>query len=163
MGVSGCGKTVIGEYLAAELGAVFADADAFHPQANKMKMAAGTPLCDEDRWPWLETIRDWIAEQDAAGRMTVLACSALKRSYRDLIASACPGVFFLHLTAGKDITAQRINQRGGHFMPASLLDSQLETLEPLEDDEVGKEVSNDRSLHQTQASALAIVREAMAI
>ncbi|WP_151529784.1 MULTISPECIES: gluconokinase [Corynebacterium] len=159
MGVSGTGKSVVGEYLAAELGAVFADADSFHPQANKAKMAAGIPLTDEDRWPWLENLRQWIADQDKDGVTTVLACSALKRSYRDILAAGAEGVFFLHLVASKAITAERMNARAGHFMPASLLDSQLATLEDLAEDEFGEEVSNNGSLEQTQASALRSIAE----
>lgn len=157
MGVSGTGKSVVGEFLARQREAVFVDADSFHPQSNKTKMAAGIPLNDDDRWPWLNNLREWIAQQDKDGVSTVVACSALKRSYRDILAAGADGVFFLHLVAGRSITAQRMNARQGHFMPASLLTSQLATLEDLEADEFGTVVSNDGSLEQTFASALRAV------
>jgi gluconokinase len=100
-------------------------------------MRQGIPLDDEDRWPWLQTIADWIGEQEAAGRSAVVACSALKRSYRDLLSSGHPSVWFAHLTAPPDELDRRLRARPGHFMPASLLPSQLATLQPLEADEPG--------------------------
>jgi gluconokinase len=137
MGVSGTGKTVVGGALAAQQGWAFAEGDQFHPAANVSKMRQGIPLEDDDRWPWLQTIADWIGEHEANGRSAVVACSALKRSYRDLLSSGHPSVWFAHLTAPPDELDRRLRSRPGHFMPASLLPSQLATLQPLEADEPG--------------------------
>ncbi|WP_055587964.1 gluconokinase [Peterkaempfera griseoplana] len=137
MGVSGVGKTTVAQLLAERLDVPLAEADDFHPPANIAKMSAGTPLDDTDRQPWLEAIGRWLADRDAAGTGGVVTCSALKRSYRDTLRAASPGVFFLHLTADRALIADRIGHRSGHFMPASLLDSQLATLEPLGPDESG--------------------------
>jgi len=134
MGVAGCGKSTIGAALASRLGAEFLDGDSLHPQANIDKMAAGTPLNDQDRAPWLAEIgRQFPASNSAL----VIACSALKRSYRDIIRSADPSVVFVHLHGTRELLNARMNARPGHFMPASLLDSQLATLEPLQSDEAG--------------------------
>lgn len=138
MGVSGSGKTTIATKLAEVSGCAFAEGDDFHPPGNVAKMARGEPLSDEDRAPWLAALAAWIRAQDAAGRSTVLACSALKRAYRDTLRAGAPGrVFFLHLTAPRAALADRLRRRRGHYMPASLLDSQLATLEPLAPDEPG--------------------------
>jgi gluconokinase len=137
MGVSGCGKTTVGEGIAAALGWPFAEGDHYHPPANVAKMAAGTPLTDDDRWPWLQALADWIAEQDRAGRSSVLGCSALKRSYRDLLRSGAERVRFLHLHGDRALLAERLGARPGHFFPPALLDSQLATLEPLGPDDDG--------------------------
>ncbi len=134
MGVSGCGKTTVAELLAHRLGWTLAEADDFHPAANKAKMAAGIPLTDEDRRPWLTALRDWIDESPGS---TVITCSALKRSYRDLFASARARVRFLHLHGDPELIRSRMARRRGHFMPTLLLDSQLATLEPLQPDEPG--------------------------
>lgn len=134
MGVSGCGKTTVGKLLAPMLGLPYRDGDDMHPQANIEKMAAGIPLTDEDRWPWLRDIGTWLAEQPNGA---VVGCSALRRSYRDLIRSLCPSVGFIHLHGDFDLLLSRINARKGHFMPASLLQSQFDTLEPLSADEYG--------------------------
>ncbi len=134
MGVSGCGKTTIGAAIAARLGAEFVDGDSLHPQANIDKMAAGAPLNDGDRAPWLTEIGRHFAASDAG---LVIACSALKRSYRDIIRSGDSSVAFLHLHGTRDLLAARMAARPGHFMPLSLLDSQLATLEPLDVDEAG--------------------------
>ena len=136
MGVSGCGKTTIGDLVARELGLRFLDGDSLHPVDNVTKMAAGTPLTDEDRWPWLAEVGGWLA-----GTGGVEACSALRRSYRDVLRGHCPDLVVLHLQASKELLAQRLADRSGHFMPASLLDSQLATLEPLEPDERGVTLS----------------------
>lgn len=136
MGVSGVGKTTIGLRLAEELSATFAEGDEFHPRANIEKMSAGTPLTDEDRWPWLEALARWTGERHADGESTVVTCSALRRSYRDVLRAGAPGTFFVHLTGAEDLIRTRIADRE-HFMPASLLRSQFETLEPLEEDEGG--------------------------
>lgn len=133
MGVSGVGKTTIARSLAARLGWDFADGDEFHPQANIDKMASGHPLTDDDRWPWLHAIAEWIAEHVSAGRGAVVACSALKRSYRDILRG--PGVVFVYLAGDRATIARRIGGRHGHFMPESLLDSQLAALEPPGPDE----------------------------
>jgi gluconokinase len=137
MGVSGSGKTTVARRLATELGYEFADADDFHPAANIAKMARGEPLSDADREPWLRTLASWIARHRESGRSTVLACSALKRRYRDLLRGAAPQVLFVHLDAPRATLQRRMEHRQGHYMPADLLDSQLATLEPLEPDEMG--------------------------
>jgi len=134
MGVSGSGKTVVGQALAARLGVDFVDADDLHPAANREKMAAGTPLDDDDRWPWLELVGEWLAEHPAGG---VTACSALKRRYRDALRHHLPDVRFVMLHGDRDLLAARLRARAGHFMPPSLLDSQLDTLEALDADEAG--------------------------
>ena len=134
MGVSGAGKTTVGMQLATRLGVPFEDADALHPESNVAKMAAGTPLTDEDRAPWLRVVGQRLAESEAG---LVIACSALKRAYRDAIRAAAPDAVFVLLTVDKSTLADRVSNRSGHFMPVSLLDSQLETLEPLGDDETG--------------------------
>ncbi|WP_138444992.1 gluconokinase [Sinomonas susongensis] len=131
MGVAGAGKTTVSAALADRLGWVLAEADEFHPQANVDKMASGVPLTDEDRWPWLCSIRDWMTAQAAVGRSTVLTCSALKRSYRRLLDTADGRVIFAHLDGSPELLAERIGGRTGHFMPTGLLPSQLATLEPL--------------------------------
>jgi gluconokinase len=141
MGVAGSGKTTVAALLAGRLGASFAEGDDFHSPANVAKMAAGHPLEDEDRWPWLEGIRDWFAAELAAGRSAVVPCSALRRSYRDLLETAGGGtagaVQFVHLTGTYELLRARIQGRAGHFMKPEMLDSQLATLEPLQDDEPG--------------------------
>ncbi|MFD0068524.1 gluconokinase [Streptomyces sp. NPDC056690] len=129
-GVAGTGKTTVARLLAESLSLPFAEGDDFHSPAEIAKMSAGTPLDDADRQPWLESIGRWLHERDAAGRGGVVSCSALKRHYRDTLRTACPGVFFLHLTASRELLANRISQRTDHFMPTSLLDSQLATLGP---------------------------------
>ncbi|MFI6359512.1 gluconokinase [Streptomyces sp. NPDC050743] len=139
-GVAGIGKTTVARLLAQRLGVPFADGDDFHSAADIAKMSAGTPLDDADRRPWLESIGRWLHEHDMAGTGAVVACSALKRSYRDTLLAACPGAFFLHLTADRELLADRLRRRHDHFMPGSLLDSQLATLEPLAADERGAEL-----------------------
>ncbi len=138
MGVSGSGKTTIGGRLAAHLKYAFADADDFHPPHNVAKMARGEPLTDADRAPWLQTLAEWIAKHHAAGRSTVLACSALKRRYRDTLRGGAPlHVLFIHLDTPREALQERVRHRTGHYMPPELLDSQLATLEPLQPDEQG--------------------------
>jgi gluconokinase len=142
MGISGSGKTTIATALAERLGWTFAEADEFHPAANIEKMSAGTPLTDDDRWPWLEAMRDWMSGEARVGRSTVVTCSALKRSYRDLLDGADGDVRFVHLSGDPELIRERMKTRSGHFMPASLLPSQISTLEPLEDDEQGFALDN---------------------
>ncbi|WP_258067242.1 gluconokinase [Arthrobacter sp. GMC3] len=132
MGVSGCGKTTIGALIAHELGLKFTDGDSLHPVENVAKMAAGTPLNDADRAPWLAFVGQELA---GAGNGLVVACSALKRSYRDAIRHQAPDTVFVHLDGSRDILSTRLEGRSGHFMPAGLLDSQLAILEPLGADE----------------------------
>ncbi|WP_410607881.1 gluconokinase [Amycolatopsis sp. lyj-109] len=139
MGVSGSGKTTIGTALAEALGVEYAEADTFHPKANIDKMTAGTPLTDEDRAPWLEAIAGWIREHQATGG--VVTSSALKRRYRDVLRSG-GDVWFAHLQGDRAQLAERMKTRTGHFMPVSLLDSQLADLEPLEPGEAGAVFDN---------------------
>jgi len=144
MGVSGSGKSTVGAALAQRLRVPFADADDFHPPANIAKMTAGEALDDTDRHPWLEAIGEWlVAHQESGG---VMSCSALKRKYRDQLRGHAPGVEFLHLHGSREVIARRQASRPGHFMPASLLDSQFATLEPLAPDEHGQVVDVDQSI-----------------
>jgi gluconokinase len=129
MGVSGCGKTTIAQVLAAQLHWAFEEGDSLHPQANVDKMAAGHPLDDADRAPWLAKVADWVDARLDAGACGVITCSALKRSYRDLIDRRGQGVEFVYLHGSRELIASRLNARHGHFMPPSLLDSQFATLE----------------------------------
>ena len=123
--------------LAQRLGWEFAEGDDHHPPANVEKMRAGTPLTDADREPWLRGLAAWIAERERAGTSCVLTCSALRRSYRDLLRQGNESVFFAHVDVPEAVLAERLAARTGHYMPPSLLGSQLATLEPLEDDEPG--------------------------
>ncbi|MEU7815728.1 gluconokinase [Pseudonocardia sp. NPDC049154] len=143
MGVSGVGKSTVAEELVRRTGWAFAEGDDLHPEENRRKMAAGQPLTDDDRWPWLRRVAGWIGEQEAAGRSAVVTCSALRRRYRDVLADGHPSVRFVHLQASSDALASRLATRRGHYMPASLLQSQLETLEPLETGEPGTAVSGE--------------------
>lgn len=137
MGVCGCGKSEVGRHLASGLGVPFLEGDAYHPPANVEKMSAGIALDDADRAGWLATLRDEIGAARARGEGLVLACSALKRRYRDLLREADPDLRFVHLDGARDLIAQRMLARTAHFMPTSLLDSQLADLEPLAPDEQG--------------------------
>lgn len=137
MGVSGCGKTTVGELLAKELQVDFIDADDLHSAESKAKMHSGTPITDADRWPWLKRVGDVMKAETEVGRSLVVACSALKRVYRDRLRDAAGTVFFVHLDGPRELLERRLGNRQGHFMPATLLDSQLATLEPLQPDEQG--------------------------
>jgi gluconokinase len=129
MGVSGCGKSSIGAALAERLGLSFAEGDSLHPAANVEKMSKGIPLVDEDRWPWLEKVGGTLSAMRAEGG-GIVSCSALKRVYRDVLRrKAGDDLVFVHLHGSRDLLLERMNHRPGHFMPASLLDSQLATLE----------------------------------
>jgi gluconokinase len=130
MGVSGSGKSTIADRLAARLGWRYEDGDQFHPPANVAKMSAGHPLTDEDRWPWLQAIADEIDRLSAAGQRAVIACSALKRSYRDILVHGRDDVRIVFLNGTQDLIAKRLAARKGHFMPPGLLASQFKTLEP---------------------------------
>lgn len=153
MGVSGCGKTTIGDLVARELGVPFLDGDSLHPVENVAKMAAGTPLTDEDRWPWLATVGTELASAGEGGM--VLACSALRRSYREAIRKQAPDTIFLHLHGSKEVLRARTEGRTGHFMPPALLESQLATLEPLGADEAGVVVDIASPVQQVVREALA--------
>jgi len=144
MGVSGSGKSTVGAAIAQRLRVPFADADDFHPPANVAKMSAGTPLDDDDRWPWLEAIGEWLAAHDALGG--VMSCSALKRRYRDQLRHHAQSTTFLHLDGSHEVIAARQASRPGHFMPASLLHSQFATLEPLAPDERGVVIDVDQDI-----------------
>ena len=138
MGVSGCGKSEVGQQLAAALGAGFIDADSLHPPENVAKMAAKIPLTDADRWPWLDRVKAVAISEPASGTTTVLACSALKRIYRDhLRHDAAAAVVFVYLRGSFDLILSRLNARQGHFMPPELLRSQFATLEAPGPDEAG--------------------------
>ncbi|KRE67647.1 MULTISPECIES: gluconokinase, GntK/IdnK-type [Micrococcaceae] len=152
MGVSGCGKTTIGDLVARELGVPFVDGDSLHPVENVAKMAAGTPLTDEDRWPWLATVGSKLAAAGDGG--LVLACSALRRRYRDAIREQAPDTVFLHLDGSKEVLKARTEGRTGHFMPPALLESQLATLEPLQEDERGVVVDIAAPVQDVVAEAL---------
>ncbi|APV51687.1 gluconate kinase [Betaproteobacteria bacterium GR16-43] len=130
MGVSGSGKTTVGTLLAQRLGWPFADADAFHPPENVAKMRAGIPLTDEDRWPWLDAMAAWIDQARTGGKCGVVACSALKRRYRDRIIGARDDVRLVYLEGSYEVIARRMAERPHHYMPVSLLRSQFEALEP---------------------------------
>src|SRR6476659_7382495 len=145
MGVSGSGKSTVGAALAQRLGVAFADADDLHPAANIAKMSRGEALDDHDRHPWLETIGGWLEAHPGGG---VMSCSALKRAYRDQLRHHVPGLEFMHLEGGRDVIARRQASRPGHFMPASLLESQFATLEPLEPDENGVVIDVDQGVDQ---------------
>jgi gluconokinase len=153
-GVSGSGKSTVGNVLAEQLGWPFIDADDFHPEANIEKMSRGEPLTDEDRRPWLEAIGHWIDERERGGTSAVLTCSALRRTYRDLLREGRPGVVFCHVTADPDVIRSRVEARKGHYMPPSLLPSQLATLEPLEPDEAGFTVSAEGEPEEVLHEAL---------
>jgi len=155
MGVSGSGKTTIGAALAQRLRVPFADADDFHPQANVAKMSAGIPLTDDDREPWLATIATWLGEHAASGG--VASCSALKRSYREILAAAAPQVFFVHLHGDPEVIAARVAGRPGHFMPAALVESQFATLEPLEPGERGAVLDVDQPVDDLVTQSLTLL------
>jgi gluconokinase len=151
MGVAGSGKSTVAEGLAERLGWQMIEGDDLHSAQNKAKMSAGTPLTDEDRMPWLGSVRDWI---DRTPGHVIVTCSALRRSYRDLLRTANGRVRFVHLTGTRETLGARIGARTGHFMPPSMLISQLETLEPLGPDEDGVVVDIDASRDEIVDRAL---------
>jgi gluconokinase len=173
MGVSAAGKTSVGRALASRLGVPFRDADDLHPPANIAKMAAGTPLTDDDRWPWLDRVGQALA---AAGTSTpsssvatgdgtatgiVMACSALKRAYRDALRAHSAECVFVHLTAPRAVLESRIGSRSDHFMPSTLLDSQLDTLEPLVPGEAGVTIDVSPSVAEIVDEAVAALAPAL--
>jgi len=143
MGVSGSGKTTVGEKLAARIGWRYEDADHFHPASNVAKMSAGQPLTDEDRWPWLKAIAAEIDRACAAGGHVVIGCSALKRAYRDVLMHGRTDIRLVYLDGTQSLIADRLSHRKGHFMPPGLLISQFATLEPPTPDERPVTVSID--------------------
>lgn len=157
MGVAGCGKSTVGEALSKVTGASYRDGDDLHPKSNVDKMSAGIPLTDDDRAPWLALVgRELAAAQDGY----MVGCSALKRKYRDQIRSvAGDGVMFLHLCGTRDVITARMEQRTGHFMPASLIDSQFATLEPLAADEQGTVVDIDQPIGAIVAQLAAFIKD----
>jgi gluconokinase len=146
MGVSGSGKSTIADKLAERLGWRYEDGDKFHPASNVAKMEAGHPLTDEDRWPWLRAIAAEIDRACKAGDRVVIACSALKRAYRDILVHGRRDVRLVYLKGSQQLIADRLAKRKGHFMPAGLLDSQFATLEPPADSETPVTVSIDASV-----------------
>ena len=146
MGVSGSGKSTIGERLAERLAWRYEDGDRFHPASNVAKMSAGHPLTDEDRWPWLQAIADEIDRVCKAGEHAVIACSALKRAYRDVLVHRRSDVRVVFLNGTQELIASRLAQRKGHFMPPGLLASQFSTLEPPDGSENPITVSIDTSV-----------------
>jgi gluconokinase len=149
LGVSGAGKSTVGAAVAEELGVPFLEGDDFHPAANVAKMTAGLPLDDADREPWLRALADRIRQADRAGQGLVVACSALKRAYRDELRTGSARLWCLYLALDRDTANARVAGRTGHFMPARLVDSQFETLEPLEPDEPGATVDATDGLTAT--------------
>ncbi len=159
MGVSGSGKSTVAAAVAARVGALFLDADDFHPASNVAKMAAGTPLTDEDRRPWLMSVGDEIARRTGAGEPVVVACSALKRAYRDVLRERGGDVSFALLDGTPELLAERIGARAGHFMPATLLGSQLVALERLQPDEPGFSVDVAEAPDQIADTVVACWRD----
>ena len=147
-GVSGSGKTTVGEALAQRVAYEFCDADDLHSPANIEKMHAGHPLTDEDRWPWLDVVGQRMSEILAQERGVVVACSALKRSYRDLLRDHVAATFFVFLDGSEELISSRVNARHGSFMPTSLLSSQFEALEPLGVDEIGVRIDVGQDMAQ---------------
>ena len=162
MGVSGAGKSTLGKLTAKRLGAEFVEGDAFHSPSNKAKMSNGVPLSDDDRWPWLQAVI--AAGLQAAQRrgMAVVACSALKRSYRDVMRMAAgEDIFFVHLNLDREELERRVQIRVHEYMPASLLVSQLATLEPLNEDELGVAIDGSTDLQACLAAVLHTVQSAI--
>lgn len=154
MGPSGCGKSTLGKALAEAIGARFIDADDLHPLTNVDKMSAGIPLGDEDRTPWLRSVGEAIQGEDRI----VVACSALRRRYRDAIRAEAPDTFFAELLVDRAALTARLDAREGHFMPPALLDSQLETLESLQEGEMGVQIPGSLPLDQQIRALQGVVR-----
>jgi len=159
MGVSGCGKTTVASRLAARLGWEFAEADTFHSAANVDKMRSGTPLTDEDRWPWLEAIARWIDARRSEGKPCVVACSALRKVYRERLANGHDDVRFVYLRGSYETIASRMAGRTGHYMPPSLLESQFRTLEEPSPVENAIILSNEAAAHDLVDQILNALQE----
>jgi gluconokinase len=159
MGVSGSGKSTVARAVQERLGWELAEGDDFHPPENVAKMSEGIPLKDADRWGWLESLAAWTSERDARGEPTLIACSALRKAYRDVLRRGGEGTFFVHCTGDKHMLLERMNARD-HFMPPSLLESQLDTLEPLAPDEHGMDV--DPALPVDRLAAMVLARLGLA-
>jgi len=162
MGVSGVGKTTVAVRVAAMLGWPFGEGDDFHPPANVEAMVAGRPLADADRWPWLARIGEWLDAQQAADRSVVVTCSALKRVYRERLHEGRSGLWFCELDASPAQIGERIAGRAGHYMPPTLLPSQLSAMEPLGPDERGARVAAQGSPEQVAAAVVATFTRAAA-
>lgn len=155
MGVSGCGKSSVGEAIAEAFSTDFIEGDALHPPENIAKMSAGTPLTDEDRWPWLDAVGKALQKGSADGHAVVVSCSALKKAYRDHLRKAAGGrLAFVFLTGARAVLESRMGHRTGHFMPTSLLDSQFRTLEPPTGEDLVVTIDIDRPLDAVIAAAL---------
>ncbi len=155
MGVSGCGKSTVGQELASALAVPFIEGDQYHPAANVAKMSAGVPLTDDDRSEWLRALQAQIRTAREQGAGLVLSCSALKRRYRDLLREADPALRFAHLSGTREVIEARMQSRVGHYMPLSLLDSQLRDLEPLQAGEAGITLDIGSAPYQLVARILA--------
>jgi carbohydrate kinase (thermoresistant glucokinase family) len=162
MGVSGCGKTTIAERLAPKLGWAYRDGDEFHPRSNVEKMHSGIPLTDDDRWPWLDAIAAWIDEKRKAGEHAIVTCSALKKSYRDILIGPRQDVGLIYLKGDEELIAARLAKRHGHFMPKDLLHSQFQTLEEPGPDERPITVSIAPAPDEIVAAILSELRAASA-
>jgi gluconokinase len=157
MGVTATGKTTVASEVAAELGCEYIEGDELHPSRNIAKMEQGIPLTDEDRWPWLQAIAELVAVKEFEGTSTVVTCSALKRSYRDVLRDAAP-TFFLHLHAPFEVLEERMQHRTKHFMPTTLLQSQFDTLEELGDDEAGAVIDVSPPLDEVVEESVNAIR-----
>ena len=157
MGVSGSGKSTIADALGRRLGWVVEDADQFHPESNVKKMSAGTPLTDDDRWPWLHAIAAEIARKRASGTSVIIACSALKRVYRDILVQGHNDTRIVYLRGRKELIAARLNARKNHFMPPGLLDSQFKTLEEPTADEYPLVVDIDATVDDIAERIVALL------
>lgn len=154
MGTAGCGKSTVLRALADQLGWAAGEGDSFHSEDNLAKMRSGQALTDDDRWPWLDGIVEWTSTKDTAGYATLVACSALRRRYRDKLRTAPGRTVFVHLSGTEELISARMKARQGHFMPPSLLPSQLAALEPLGEDETGITVGIDRPTEEIVAAVI---------
>ncbi len=159
MGVSGSGKTTVAERVAAQLGWMFQEGDRLHPVANREKMAAGVPLTDEDRAPWLDIIARWIDSNLRAGQDAIITCSALRRAYRERIGNGKPGVQVVYLHGARQVLEEHVHSRHHEFMPPALLESQLATLEEPAADEGVIEVDVGNSVERTVAAVVGLLQQ----